>query len=161
LRRPDLGRVLDDESAAHRERFASGDHARLDVVFVVADGLSSNAAAHALPLMRETILRLDGWRIGPVVVATQARVTLGDGIGSLLRARIVVVLIGERPGLSSPASLGAYITYEPFPGCNDAQRNCVSNIRPEGLTYEAAGFRLAWLLDNAIKKTDHWRRVEG
>lgn len=152
LRRPDLGRVLDDESAAHLAHVASGDHARPDIVFVIADGLSSNAAAHALPVMRETIARLDGWRIGPVVVATQARVALGDGIGSLLRARIVVVLIGERPGLSSPASLGAYVTYDPFPGCNDSLRNCVSNIRPEGLRFDAAGFRLAWLLHEAMKR---------
>jgi ethanolamine ammonia-lyase small subunit len=119
-------------------------------VFVVADGLSSSAAStHAIPLIERTMARLEGWRIGPVVIATQARVALGDCIGSILQPRIVAVLIGERPGLSSPASLGVYVTYDPMQGRSDAERNCISNVRPEGLAYDAAAFKLAWLLDEA------------
>jgi ethanolamine ammonia-lyase small subunit len=150
LRRPDLGRVLNDESAARLARYADAEPARPDLVFVIADGLSASAASsHALALIERTIARLDGWRVGPVVIATQARVALADGIGSLLGARIVAVLIGERPGLSSPASLGVYLTYDPAPGRSDAERNCISNVRPEGLGYDAAAFRLAYLLDAA------------
>ncbi|MDR5760684.1 ethanolamine ammonia-lyase subunit EutC [Caballeronia sp. LZ035] len=156
LSRPDLGRVLDDDSAARLAGLTPDQGTRSDVVFVVADGLSSKAAMHAAPLLRETIARLDGWRIGPAVVATQARVALGDGIGALLGARIVVMLIGERPGLSSPASLGAYVTFDPAPGRNDAQRNCISNIRPEGLKPDVAAYKLAWLLRAAMT-----RRITG
>ncbi|SAK48762.1 ethanolamine ammonia-lyase small subunit [Caballeronia temeraria] len=146
LRRPDLGRMLSDESAARLDTHEKD----ADLVFVIADGLSSNAASmHAIPLIEKTMARLDGWRIGPVVVATQARVALGDGIGSILKARIVAVLIGERPGLSSPASLGVYVTYDPVQGRSDAERNCISNVRPEGLAYDAAAFKLAYLLNEA------------
>jgi ethanolamine ammonia-lyase small subunit len=138
--------MLSDDSAARLATHATD----ADVVFVIADGLSSKAAAtHAIPLIERTIARLDGWRIGPVVVATQARVALGDCIGAILRARIVAVLIGERPGLSSPASLGVYVTYDPVQGRSDAERNCISNVRPEGLAYDAAAFKLAWLLNEA------------
>ena len=84
-------------------------------------------------------------QIGPVVLARQARVALGDEIGELLRARLVLMLVGERPGLSSPDSLGAYLTWAPHVGCLDSERNCVSNIRPEGLSYEQAALKLAWL----------------
>lgn len=146
LRRPDLGRRLSEDSVTRLEAHAKN----ADLVFVIADGLSSSAAAtHAIPLIERTIARLDGWRIGPVVVATQARVALGDGIGAILKARIVAMLIGERPGLSSPASLGVYVTYDPVPGRSDAERNCISNVRPEGLAYDAAAFKLAWLLNEA------------
>lgn len=146
LRRPDLGRVLNEDSATNLEAHAKD----TDLVFVIADGLSSSAATtHAIPLIEKTIVRLDGWRIGPVVIATQARVALGDCIGSILKARIVAVLIGERPGLSSPASLGVYVTYDPVQGRSDAERNCISNVRPEGLDYDAAAFKLAWLLNEA------------
>jgi len=146
LRRPDLGRMLSEDSATNLEAHTKD----TDLVFVIADGLSSSAAAtHAIPLIETTIVRLDGWRIGPVVIATQARVALGDCIGSILKARIVAVLIGERPGLSSPASLGVYVTYDPVQGRSDAERNCISNVRPEGLDYDAAAFKLAWLLNEA------------
>ena len=107
-------------------------------MFVVGDGLSAFAAAkQALPLLQAVRPRLDadGWRTGPVVVATQARVALGDEIGELLRAKVVAMLIGERPGLSSPDSLGVYLTWAPKVGCHDALRNCISNVRPEGLPY--------------------------
>jgi ethanolamine ammonia-lyase small subunit len=93
--------------------------------------------------------KLTDWKIGPVVVARQGRVALGDEIGELLRAKLVVMLIGERPGLSSPDSLGIYLTYEPKVGCSDAQRNCISNVRPEGLSYAAAAHKLHYLLTHA------------
>lgn len=148
LRRPDLGRRLDQES---RERLQSlpGTH-RPDVVFVIADGLSSSAvASHAVRVLREVVALLGDWRLAPVIVAVQSRVALGDEIGELLCAEQVVMLIGERPGLSSPDSLGIYLTYAPRVGRNDSERNCISNVRPEGLSYSAAARRLAWLLNAA------------
>jgi ethanolamine ammonia-lyase small subunit len=90
-----------------------------------------------------------GWSLGPVVIAQQARVALGDEVGALLGARLVAVLIGERPGLSSPDSLGIYLTWHPQVGRNDAQRNCISNVRPEGLPPAAAAARLWWLCQEA------------
>lgn len=150
LRRPDLGRVPDEQSAARLAKHAAFRTARPDLVFVIADGLSAKAAAlHAIPLIDRTIARLAGWQVASIVVATQARVGLGDQIGALMKAEIVAVLIGERPGLSSPASLGVYLTYRPAIGCTDAQRNCISNVRPEGLPYDAAAARLAHLLEAA------------
>ncbi|AGW92576.1 ethanolamine ammonia-lyase small subunit [Ralstonia pickettii DTP0602] len=149
LRRPDLGRRLDDAS---RDRLAALQAAEApDVVFVIADGLSALATqTHALPLLDATRQRLPpSWRIGPVVVAEQSRVALGDEIGELLGARQVVMLIGERPGLSSPDSLGIYLTYAPRVGRTDAERNCISNVRPEGLAYAQAADRLAFLLRGA------------
>ncbi len=106
-----------------------------DLAIVVADGLSSTAVhAHAAPLVQALLPAVEaaGWRLAPVVVARQARVALGDAVGELLGARLVVLLVGERPGLSSPDSLGAYITFAPKVGRSDAERNCVSNIRAEG-----------------------------
>ncbi|WP_175104577.1 ethanolamine ammonia-lyase subunit EutC [Pararobbsia alpina] len=150
LRRPDLGRTLSDESVAHLADYAGTMNSTPDVVYVVADGLSAFAAArHALPLLRAVHARLEGWNVGPVVVARQARVALGDDIGERLRARMVVMLIGERPGLSSPDSLGLYLTYGPRVGRSDAERNCISNVRPEGLGYEQAAFKLHYLMTHA------------
>lgn len=146
LRRPDLGRRLDDAGAAA----LAPDAEPFDVVFVIADGLSALAAQrHGVPLLQAVLARLRQWRIGPVVVARQARVALGDDIGERLRARQVVMLIGERPGLSSPDSLGIYLTYDPRVGRTDAQRNCISNVRPEGLSYAQAADRLVFLLRGA------------
>jgi ethanolamine ammonia-lyase small subunit len=148
LRRPDLGRQLDDDSRARLDR--AGGEAPFDAVFVIADGLSSLAAQrHAVPVLQAVRERLPGWRLGPVVVAEQARVALGDEIGERLGARQVVMLIGERPGLSSPDSLGLYLTHGPRPGRSDAERNCISNVRPEGLPYEQAAVKLAFLLHGA------------
>ena len=142
LRRPDLGRRLDGESA---DRLARGDW---DLAIVVGDGLSAPAVhAHAAPVASRLIERLPDWRAAPIVLARLARVALGDEIGARLGARIVVVLIGERPGLSAADSLGAYLTWRPAVGRLDSERNCVSNIRPpEGLGYEAAADTLAWLI---------------
>ncbi|CAJ0771730.1 ethanolamine ammonia-lyase subunit EutC [Ralstonia chuxiongensis] len=150
LRRPDLGRRLDEASRAELDALRPAEP--FDVVFVIADGLSALAVqSHAVPLLCSVRERLPaGWSIGPVVIAEQSRVALGDEIGALLGARQVVMLIGERPGLSSPDSLGIYLTYAPRVGCSDAQRNCISNVRPAGLTYDQAATRLVFLLKGAL-----------
>ena len=145
LHRPDLGRRLSSRSWS---LLSASVIARCDVLCVIGDGLSSRAAhRHAAPLLLELRPRLEGagLQIGPVVVAHQARVALGDEIGETLHAPIVLMLVGERPGLSSPDSLGAYLTWAPHVGCIDSERNCVSNIRPEGLAYDEAARKLAWL----------------
>jgi ethanolamine ammonia-lyase small subunit len=147
LRRPDLGRRLSDES---REALTQVTLEPPEVVFVIADGLSAFAASkQSIPLLNAVRSRLTDWTIGPVVVARQGRVALGDEIGEILKAKLVVMLIGERPGLSSPDSLGIYLTYAPKVGCSDAQRNCISNVRPEGLNYHAAAHKLHYLLTHA------------
>lgn len=143
LQRPDLGRRLHPTDRAH---LPGGDW---DVVFVVADGLSSRAVhEHAAAVVRQTAARLPSWSIAPVVLAEQARVALGDDIAHAMGATMVVVLVGERPGMSAADSLGAYLTYRPVPGVTtDADRNCLSNIRPPlGLTYEVAAGKLAGLM---------------
>lgn len=142
LRRPDLGRRLaEGQSLPSRP---------CDLLLVVADGLSAAAVqAHAAPLIAALPPDL---REAPVVLARQARVALGDEIGERMGARMVAVLIGERPGLSSPDSLGVYLTYGPRVGRTDAERNCISNIRPGGLTYEDAAARLAWLIREGFKR---------
>jgi ethanolamine ammonia-lyase small subunit len=120
---------------------------------VVGDGLSPLAVhRHAVDLVAALLPRLGaaGVSVGPAVVATGARVALGDEIGALLRARILVMLIGERPGLSAPDSLGAYLTYAPKPGLTDADRNCVSNIQAAGLGYDEAAFKIAWLVREGL-----------
>lgn len=152
LRRPDLGRQLSAESAQRLSTMAEG--ARVDLCFVVGDGLSSLAVArHAVPLLEAVKPHLDaGLRLAPVVVATQARVALADDVGERLGARLAVMLIGERPGLSSPDSLGVYISHAPRRGLSDAQRNCISNVRPEGLGYDAAAFKLMWLVREALRR---------
>lgn len=149
LQRPDLGRQLAQD--AH-ERLICPAPAECDVVVVLADGLSALAVErHAPPLLEAVLprLRAQGWRIGPLVIAEQARVALGDETGYALAAEFVVVLIGERPGLTSPDSLGAYLTYRPRTGRRDCERNCISNIRPEGLSCEEAADKLLYLLGAA------------
>lgn len=149
LRRPDLGRRL---SARSTGLFPSVPAPTCDLVVLIGDGLSARAAqTHALPLLLalRPLLQAVSTSIGLVAVATQARVALGDEVGGLLQARAVLVLIGERPGLSSTDSLGAYLTWAPRVGRSDAERNCVSNIRPEGLGIAAAARKLAWLLAGA------------
>jgi ethanolamine ammonia-lyase small subunit len=151
LSRPDLGRKLAPES---RLVLAASQKQSCDLAFVVADGLSAAAVqTHASGLLEAMIPSIErgGWRVGPVVIATQARVALGDEIGQILGARAVAVLIGERPGLSSPDSLGVYLTFDPRPGRADAERNCISNIRADGLSYDEAAFKLAWLIGEAFR----------
>ena len=144
LRRPDLGRRLSEES---RAALPKGDW---DVVFVAADGLSSTATQQgAVPLFAAMRERLSDWQIAPLVVATQARVALGDEIAQTMGAGMVVVMIGERPGLSVADSMGVYLTYAPYVGCPDSSRNCLSNIHPHGLSVRAAADKLAWLMREA------------
>ena len=155
LRRPDWGRRLGPADAECLQAAARG---TVDLALVVGDGLSALAAQqHAAPLLAALLpLLAPSFRLAPVVIATQARVALADEIGALLQARVALILLGERPGLSAPDSLGAYLTHAPQPGCSDAQRNCVSNIRPAGLPPALAARRLAWLLHEALR-----RRVSG
>ncbi len=178
LRRPDLGRQLEGEDAARIASDVAGspsaadstgaissltaadpDHRPgCDICFVVADGLSCLAVQrHAAPLLAAVKPLLPAsTTFAPVVIATQARVAIGDEIGEAVGARLVVVLIGERPGLSSPDSLGIYLTYGPRKGRNDSQRNCISNVRPQGLGYGLAAAKLAWLIQQA-----QWRGLSG
>jgi len=152
LRRPDLGRRLSARSAAAVRQAPVGEAAAADVAVVVGDGLSPLAVhRHAVPLLLELRPRLEaqGQAVTAVAVVHQCRVALGDEVGAALQARAVLVLIGERPGLSSPDSLGAYLTWAPQAGRSDAQRNCVSNIRPEGLPCAEAARKIAWLLGAA------------
>jgi ethanolamine ammonia-lyase small subunit len=146
LRHPNLGRELSAES---RGKLQKGEY---DAAIVLADGLSALAVTrHAAPLM-EALLPLlaeEEWRLAPLTVALQARVAVGDEVAQRLGARLAVVLIGERPGLSAPDSLGSYLTYDPRPGCADSARNCVSNIRPEGLPCPAAAHKLHFLMREA------------
>jgi ethanolamine ammonia-lyase small subunit len=152
LRRPDFGRRLDASSidALNAHRQDAGVAIAADLLFVLADGLSAQAVErHALPTLGAVLPLLPGWRLASLVIARQARVALGDEIGGLLGARFVVMMIGERPGLSSPDSLGLYVTHAPRPGLTDAARNCISNVGPQGLKPEAAARKLAWLLHRA------------
>lgn len=149
LARPDWGRRLDADSAAELIPDAAG----TDLVFVLGDGLSAAALQrHAAPLLAALRTRLTDLSLGPLVIATQARVALADEIGERLRARMVICLIGERPGLSSPDSLGAYLTWAPRVGRSDAERNCVSNIHAAGLAYEAAADEIAGRIRSALAR---------
>lgn len=146
LRRPDLGRRLAAESRGH---LTARPPVPVDILFVIGDGLSATAVnAHAVPLLLATMARLADprLRIGPVAVVQGARVAIADEIGGILGAEIAAILIGERPGLSAADSLGVYLTWQPAPGTVDAQRNCISNIRPEGLPIPQAAVQLADLL---------------
>jgi ethanolamine ammonia-lyase small subunit len=147
LQRPDLGRRLDE---AGRTLLAGRTQSARDLALIVADGLSALAVErHAAPLLEELLPRLQDWKLAPICIVEQGRVAIGDEIGAALHAQIAVVLIGERPGLSSPDSLGAYITWEPRPGRTDAERNCISNIRAEGLNSAQAAAQLEVILSAA------------
>lgn len=154
LQRPDLGRRLCAQSLAMLQEFASAraDLPAFDVGFVVADGLSAMAIhQNALPLIDAILARLRSdalhrWSVAPIALVQQGRVAVGDEVGQEIGVRIVVVMIGERPGLSSPDSMGLYITWGPKVGLHDAQRNCISNVRPAGLPAESAAEKLHYLL---------------
>jgi ethanolamine ammonia-lyase small subunit len=151
LLRPDMGRRLHEHSLLQLQNLP---HTKpIDFLIVVGDGLSSLAVArHAAPLLAEIKHACPNtWSVGRVVIASQARVAIGDEIGQALNAKIVAMLIGERPGLSSPDSLGIYLTYNPKLGLSDADRNCISNVRPEGLQYAAAAKKLIWLAKEAMR----------
>src|SRR5260221_3519452 len=140
---------------ASRQLLAGRNGSPCELLFVNGDGLSPSAVnAHAIELLRSLAPRLavDGIEIGQAAVASGARVALGDEIGALLGARMILVLIGERPGLSAPDSLGAYLTFAPRPGLTDAERNCVSNIHGSGLGYDEAALRIAWLIREGLAR---------
>jgi ethanolamine ammonia-lyase small subunit len=146
LQRPDLGRRLAPDSAAALAAMPRG----ADLMILVGDGLSALAVARQAPgLVAALLERLPGWRLAPILLATGARVALGDAAAALLEPTLALVLIGERPGLSSPDSLGAYLTFRPNAATTDADRNCVSNIHGAGLNRLVAADRIAWLLTEA------------
>lgn len=150
ITRPDLGRRLSEES---KRKLQEMNDPGSDVLLVIGDGLSSKAVhEQAVPLIRQFLpyMKELGLSLGPVVLAAQSRVALGDDIAEQLHCRLVAILIGERPGLSSPDSLGVYMTWHPRRGRLESERNCISNIRPEGLSYEKAAFKLAWLVEAAF-----------
>ncbi|WP_047248952.1 ethanolamine ammonia-lyase subunit EutC [Chromobacterium subtsugae] len=152
LQRPDLGRRLDEASRARLQ--AEADKG-CDLLILIGDGLSSRAPAlHAAALLRELLPRVRelGLNVGPLLIAREARVALGDEAGEIMQAKMTAMLIGERPGLSSPDSLGLYLTAAPRAGRSDAERNCVSNVRPDGLPYPLAAFKLAWLINAALRQ---------
>jgi ethanolamine ammonia-lyase small subunit len=151
LRRPDLGRRLSDES----RNLVVSKKGRYDALFVIADGLSAFAVQlHAARFIEATLSLLDraDWNLAPFVVVEQGRVAIGDEIGECIGAALSVVLIGERPGLSSPDSLGVYMTWNPHVGLTDADRNCISNIRTEGLSYVAAANKLVFLMTESRRR---------
>ncbi len=154
IQRPDLGRILNREAKALLESQAHTGEA-FDAVFVVADGLSALAIERHAPALLEHIapkLADARWRLASVCLVRQGRVAVGDEIGALLSAAMTVVLIGERPGLSSPDSLGVYLTWDPVPGRSNAERNCISNVRPEGLSYALAAHKLFYLMTEARRR---------
>jgi len=155
LQRPDLGRKLSDQSNSELELLVGDSDHQYDLVIVVGDGLSPLAiekrTKHFLKVFLP-LLEAKTFKIAPIVIAEQARVALGDEIASILKAKMVIVLIGERPGLSSPDSLGIYMTYAPKVGNLDSGRNCISNIRPEGLSDQQAALKLYYLICNAFEK---------
>jgi ethanolamine ammonia-lyase small subunit len=155
LQRPDLGRKLSDESAQVLREYASAHPGGVDLVIVVADGLSALAVhRHTLPFLArlEEQVRAENWTVAPVILVEQGRVAVADEVGELLGAKMTVILIGERPGLSSPDSLGLYFTYNPKVGLTDAYRNCISNVRLEGLSYGMAAHRLLYLMREACRR---------
>lgn len=150
LRRPDLGRRLNGESLASLQAQPVQEY---DLAILIGDGLSSTALhQNALPFLQALLphLRRLQLTIAPLVVAEQARVALGDEVGQALRSRAVLVMIGERPGLTSPDSMGLYLTWQPEVGRLDSERNCISNVRPAGLEFAPAAHKLAWLLEQAF-----------
>ena len=154
LKRPDLGRLLDTPS---RDALTQRPPSPCDVAFIVADGLSPAAVqTGAVGLVRQLLPHFAELTIGPAIVASGARVALGDAIGEAIGARLVVLIIGERPGLTTPHSLGAYLTFAPKSGLTDADRNCVSNIHAGGLSDDQAAIKIAWLVRAAFS-----RRVSG
>jgi len=167
LKRPDLGRQLSEESVDLLKAQLSSAY---DICFVLADGLSAYAVEqNSIPLLKAILPKLNGYRIAPICIAQQSRVALGDEIAHLLYSRMIVVLIGERPGLSSADSMGIYLTYNPSPGITDEKRNCISNIRTGGLHPSFAADKLFYLINEAFRlrlsgvalKEDHKISIEG
>jgi ethanolamine ammonia-lyase small subunit len=155
LQRPDLGRSLSEASRRTLQSLPTAGAPGCDIAMVLADGLSALAVNTQAPLLLDALLpRLaaEGWQMAPITVVRQARVAIGDEIGALLSARMVVVLIGERPGLSAPDSMGVYLTWMPVPGVTDASRNCISNVRDAGLQPSDAATRVHYLMSEARRR---------
>jgi len=155
LQRPDLGRKLNEASAQRLREYAQAHPGGVDLAIVVADGLSALAVhRHTVPFLArlEEQIEAEGWSRSPVILVEQGRVAVADEIGELLGAKMVVILIGERPGLSSPDSLGLYFTYNPRVGLTDAYRNCISNVRLEGMSYGLAAHKLLYLMKEACRR---------
>ncbi|TVV44887.1 ethanolamine ammonia-lyase subunit EutC [Thalassolituus sp. C2-1] len=151
LQRPDLGRRLDEASRVLLQQEQQTPEQPFDLALVIADGLSATAIAHnAVPFIQALCEELQAdkqpWKLAPITLVEQGRVAVGDDAGELLNAKTVLVLIGERPGLSSPDSLGLYLTWAPVRGLTDARRNCISNVRPEGLNFSEAAHKAGYLL---------------
>ncbi len=155
LQRPDLGRKLDDTSIDALKKHSDQTPTPYDLAIVIADGLSSYAINHhAAPFLDSLVSLLSqdnkhDWNIAPLCIVHQGRVAVGDDVGESINAKEVLVLIGERPGLSSPDSLGLYLTWNPHRGKEDSLRNCISNVRPEGLPYQAAAHKCFYLLSES------------
>ncbi|WP_437881744.1 ethanolamine ammonia-lyase subunit EutC [Pseudomonas sp. LRF_L74] len=155
LQRPDLGRRLDERSVGVLREHAKAHPDGYDLALVIADGLSALAVQkHSLAFLQRLREQsaVDGWSLAPLSIVEQGRVAVADEVAELLGARMVVILIGERPGLSSPDSLGLYFTYAPKVGLNDAYRNCISNVRLEGLSYGLAAHKLLYLMREASRR---------
>jgi ethanolamine ammonia-lyase small subunit len=155
LQRPVLGRRLDDNSEQHLQALEGGPPHTYDIAFIIADGLSAFAVEeHAVNFLNFITAKLkkENWKIAPIVIVEQGRVAVSDEIGSLVGADQAVILIGERPGLSSPDSLGIYLTFDPKIDRNDADRNCISNVRTEGQSYKGAAHKLFYLLSEARRR---------
>jgi ethanolamine ammonia-lyase small subunit len=155
LQRPDLGRKLSAGSAQALREYASANPGGVDLAIMVADGLSALAVhRHTLPFLSrlEEQIGAENWSVAPIILVEQGRVAVADEVGELLGAKMTVILIGERPGLSSPDSLGLYFTYNPKVGLTDAYRNCISNVRLEGLSYGMAAHRLLYLMREACRR---------
>ena len=158
VQRPDLGRQLDEESWEKIQNYHDTNKANYDLSIVIADGLSSIAIQnHAAPVIDRLISLLytdteHHWSVAPITIVSQGRVACGDDVGECFKAKITLILIGERPGLTSPDSMGLYVTWQPVRGKKDSSRNCISNIRPEGLGYEEACQKAYYLLKESFKR---------
>jgi ethanolamine ammonia-lyase small subunit len=151
LQRPDMGRQADELSINRLADQLTGDH----VVIIIADGLSATAINYnALSLLKILIPKIHnaGLKLAPICLVQQGRVAIGDGIAAELQAKLSVVLIGERPGLSAADSMGAYLTYDPKPGLTDDSRNCISNIRPGGMDFNSAADKIFYLIQEAFSR---------
>lgn len=167
LKRPDLGRQLNEGSEEHLKDYNTG----TDIAIIIADGLSATAVnENAIGLLEILIPMLSAakLKLAPLCLVEQGRVAIGDDIGHGLNAKFSILLIGERPGLSSADSMGAYLTYNPQPGLTDESRNCISNIRPQGLTNKPAADKIFYLVKEAFRRKlsgvglkDNWSLVIG
>jgi ethanolamine ammonia-lyase small subunit len=155
LQRPDLGRRLSEQSIAKLKQVSQDNKQPYDLAIVITEGLSSLAVTENVEKMQSTLLPgLSAMKLSlaPLSVVKQGRVAVADDVGFHLNAKMSIILVGERPGLSSPDSLGIYFTYQPEPGTPDSKRNCLSNVRQRGMSYQQASERLSYLIKEAMKR---------